>query len=142
MQPNKEQQRLAERVLNHWIEGEGASFNRSRSQALEFVQIIDSNELVVHEIEKKEKQKPVIIVTDARNTDTMTGYNKLRQMIFDKTDGRPFLILFGTGWGLSKEIMGGADYYLKPVNGYTDYNHLSVRSAAAIILDRLFSSKV
>ena len=30
-----------------------------------------------------------------------------------------------------------ADYLLDPVEGYTDYNHLSVRSAVAIILDRL-----
>jgi len=29
------------------------------------------------------------------------------------------------------------DMLLEPIEGYTDYNHLSVRSAAAIILDRL-----
>jgi hypothetical protein len=28
---------------------------------------------------------------------------------------------------------------LKPIDGVTDFNHLSVRGAAAIILDRLFS---
>jgi hypothetical protein len=30
-----------------------------------------------------------------------------------------------------------ADYTLKPIYGPVDYNHLSVRAACAIILDRL-----
>ncbi|MGD9074482.1 MAG: RNA methyltransferase [Desulfobacteraceae bacterium] len=33
--------------------------------------------------------------------------------------------------------MSRADHILDPVEGVTDYNHLSVRTAAAIILDRL-----
>jgi hypothetical protein len=49
----------------------------------------------------------------------------------------PYLLIFGTGWGLSEEITSKADYLLEPIVGTTDYNHLSVRSAAAIILDRL-----
>ncbi len=50
---------------------------------------------------------------------------------------RPFLIILGTGWGLTETIFSQSDYVLEAVEGYTDYNHLSVRSAAAIILDRL-----
>ena len=45
--------------------------------------------------------------------------------------------MLGTGWGLTDEIMSMADVTLEPILGPTDYNHLSVRSAAAIILDRL-----
>ncbi len=52
----------------------------------------------------------------------------------------PYLILFGTGWGIAKEVMEKADYALKPIEGNTDYNHLSVRSAAAVVLDRLLSN--
>jgi hypothetical protein len=55
----------------------------------------------------------------------------------DKAE-QPFLLMFGTGWGMSDELMSRADYVLKPINGPTDYNHLSVRAACAIILDRLF----
>ncbi len=51
--------------------------------------------------------------------------------------GDPFLLIFGTGWGLAQEVISGADYILEPVRGNTDYNHLSVRSAASVILDRL-----
>lgn len=46
------------------------------------------------------------------------------------------MFLFGTGQGLSDKILQKSDYLLLPIEGLTDYNHLSVRSAAAIILDR------
>jgi len=50
-----------------------------------------------------------------------------------------FLILLGTGWGMPEELVSSCDYILEPILGPGDYNHLSVRNAAAIILDRLFS---
>ncbi len=141
VQPNPEQQKLVNRVLNHWTKGEGASFNESRSQALHLVALRDTLQDVTQEIEKIEGQKPVTIVTDARPVDNMIGFGDLRELIFSG-EQKPYLILLGTGWGLAKEIMESADYTLKPVSGYTNYNHLSVRSAAAIILDRLFSCKI
>ena len=141
VQPNTEQQKLVNRVLKHWTQGEGVSFNRSRAEALNLVALRDTLEDVTLEIEKIEGQKPVTIVTDARSTDNMIGFGELRELIFSGAK-KPYLILFGTGWGLAKEIMESADYTLKPVSGYTNYNHLSVRSAAAIILDRLFSCKI
>jgi tRNA (guanine37-N1)-methyltransferase len=141
VQPNPEQQRLAERVLRHWTEGEGPALNKSRAEAMEFVEISDSLGDAVSDIEKIEGRKPVIVVTDARPRNNMIGYGELRDLMAGEDSG-PFLLVFGTGWGLSEEIMQGADYTLKPVSGYTGYNHLSVRSAAAIILDRLFSCTI
>ncbi len=141
VQPNLEQQKLVNRVLDHWTKGEGASFNKSRSEALRLVALRDTLQDVTQEIEKIEGQRPVTIVTDARSTDNMIGFGDLRELIFSG-EQKPYLILLGTGWGLAKEIMESADYTLKPVSGYTNYNHLSVRSAAAIILDRLFSCKI
>jgi hypothetical protein len=46
------------------------------------------------------------------------------------------LLLFGTGQGLSPACIERVDFILPPVSGITDFNHLSVRSAAAIVLDR------
>ena len=66
----------------------------------------------------------------------MVNYSQLRDII--KVDNGPFLFLFGTGWGLTKEVLDSADYIVKPVGSYHQYNHLSVRSAVAIVLDRLF----
>ncbi|MGL5950307.1 MAG: RNA methyltransferase, partial [Cetobacterium sp.] len=39
--------------------------------------------------------------------------------------------------GLIDEVMNMSDYILEPIRGAADYNHLSVRSAVSIILDRL-----
>ena len=46
-------------------------------------------------------------------------------------------MIFGTGYGMTKETMREFDYILEPVYGHGPYNHLSVRSAVSIILDRL-----
>jgi hypothetical protein len=53
--------------------------------------------------------------------------------------GRPVLLVFGTGWGLAPEILDSADALLEPIRGFGEWNHLSVRSACAIALDRLRS---
>jgi hypothetical protein len=47
----------------------------------------------------------------------------------------------GTGWGLADQVLDRVDRLLAPIQGAADYNHLSVRSAAAIILDRLFGDR-
>lgn len=141
VQPNPEQKKLVSRVLDHWIEGEGSTFNKSRSEALNLVALRDTLEDVTREIENIEGNKPVTIVTDARSADNMIGFEELRELIFSEKE-KPYLLLLGTGWGLANEIMDSADLRLKPVSGHTNYNHLSVRSAAAIILDRLLSCKI
>jgi hypothetical protein len=53
----------------------------------------------------------------------------------------PIVLAFGTAWGLSPAFMAEADFVLEPLAGSGDYNHLSVRSAAAIILDRLLGRR-
>ena len=79
---------------------------------------------------------PKLIATSARDGDDRISYEGMKE-IFAAAD-QPFLVMFGTGWGMSDELMARADYVLKPINGPTEYNHLSVRAACAIILDRLF----
>ena len=137
IQPVEEQQHLIERVLDHWIKGPGESFNPSRAEALKLVSIKDNIQDTIEEIQMIEGMKPKIVVTDARSKNEMIGYQELREKIFKGNE--PYLILFGTGWGIVKEVLEDADFFLKPIKGYTDYNHLSVRSAASIIIDRLLS---
>ena len=77
----------------------------------------------------------MIVVTSARDVQhpgLITFYDQERVWAAD----RPVLIVLGTGRGFSAEFMQRADFALVPLQGLTDYNHLSVRSAAAIILDR------
>ena len=58
-----------------------------------------------------------------------------------KDSNQPYLLIFGTGWGLTETVFSRADVVLEPVRGPGSYNHLSVRSAVAIILDRLFGCR-
>ncbi len=138
--PVSDQRELVKKVIDHWTVGPGVNFNPTRKEALEIVEVNESIEEIIDDIEKTENVRPKVVVTDARIKSEMVGYKKLREKIFN--DDKPFLILFGTGWGLIEEVINSADYILKPVKGYNAFNHLSVRSAAAIILDRLLSSKI
>ena len=77
-----------------------------------------------------------VMATSARVNGRTVGYEAVRGRI---EGGEPFLIVFGTGWGLTGEALAAVDGLLPPLKGRGDYNHLSVRSAAAIVLDRLRS---
>ena len=52
-------------------------------------------------------------------------------------DAPPMMILFGTGFGLAPAVLERADIVLNAILGPGDYNHLSVRAAVSIMLDRL-----
>ncbi len=63
-------------------------------------------------------------------------YVELRRRV-ENTNGPPLMLMFGTGFGLAPAMRERADIILDAVHGPGDYNHLSVRAAASIILDRL-----
>ncbi len=135
--PVAEQRRLAQKLKDHWIEGAGKKFNETKSEAFKTVSITASLEEVITRIECAEGKKPKLVATDARFFDKTIGYRRVKKEILRNENS--FLLLFGTGWGLSEKIIKQSDYVLKPISGYREYNHLSVRSAAAIVLDRLLS---
>ena len=106
-----------------------------RSEALDRVQYLPDIASAVAEIKKLTGKEPVTITTDARIYPNTITYKAARQMLHEGE--RPVLVLFGTGFGMEKETMAAFDYILEPVYGPSNYNHLCVRSAVAIILDRL-----
>jgi hypothetical protein len=126
---------LSARVLAHWDTGWGATYNRTRKDALALVALVDDLEHVIVDIERDGGAAPMILVTSARTRHPTISYAGARRLLAD-TDS-PLLVLFGTGWGLTEEVIDRADHQLPAVLGTGDYNHLSVRSAAAIILDRM-----
>jgi hypothetical protein len=133
--PLEDQQRLAERVRLHWTEGYGARYNRDRKEAIELVTIVPSLEQAIGSIEEWEGETPLSIATDAaRRKERSVSYREARGII---EQGRVVILLFGTAWGLDASVIARADRVLDPIFGRTAYNHLSVRSAVAIILDRL-----
>jgi tRNA (guanine37-N1)-methyltransferase len=134
--PVKPLQKLALKIIDHWEVGYGSQYNVTRKDALALARISDNLDDTIIDIEKESGQKPHIVVTSARDTGTRrTSFVALRDML--QSGIRPFLVIFGTGWGLTETIISQADYVLEAVEGNSDYNHLSVRSAAAIVLDRL-----
>lgn len=133
--PLEDQQKFAERIVRHWIKGYGAIYNKDRKEAIELVKIIASLEESERFIEEIEGEKPLLIATDASGQHEKTiSYVSARRYI---KEGKVVFLLFGTAWGLHQEIFKKADFILAPVTGCGDYNHLSVRTAAGIILDRL-----
>ncbi len=136
--PLEDQQGLADRVLRHWREGYGAEYNPNRKEALELVKISPSIEASIGDITEVEGEPPLLISTDAsRQHRRPLTYSKGREIMHSE---RVVFLIFGTAWGLVKEVIEQSDFILDPIEGQTGYNHLSVRAAAAIILDRLTGS--
>ena len=133
--PLTDQQHLAERIKGHWTAGYGAAYNPDRKYALEITSVSASLEETIGEIEDAEGERPLLIATDASSQNGRSlGYREAKQMIHSD---RVLMILFGTAWGLDNAVIEEADFLLDPIIGPTTYNHLSVRTAAAIVLDRL-----
>jgi hypothetical protein len=137
--PLKDQQVLAQRIIAHWTEGAGGTYNPARRCALETIKVTDSIADVVEDIKSVEKRDPKKVVTSAGKYPSGISFANFRTVL--KT-GTPHLLIFGTAWGLAERFIAEADYVLEPIEGVSDYNHLSVRSAAAIILDRLVGNRI
>jgi hypothetical protein len=136
--PLADQQSLVKKIIAHWTDGAGAVYNPARRSALELIKVKDTIADVAEEINGIERVYPKTVVTCARRFPSSTGYREFRDIL---KSGQPHLLVLGTAWGLAEPFIAGADYILKPITGPTDYNHLSVRTAAGIILDRLLGTR-
>jgi len=131
------QQRLVERIAAHWREGHGAAYNPTRKTALDLLRVTATLEAAMADVAAREGQTPRLVATSARPQAGVAAvrYGELRRLLAG--DPRPVLLIFGTGWGLTPEALGRVDGLLPPIQGPGDYNHLPVRAAVAVVLDRL-----
>lgn len=134
--PLKSQIALIEKVFSHWRTGFGASYNPTRKEAFRNTFVADNLDSVFRLIMDNGGEIPKTIATGARGFQNSIKFHEMKKKINCKD---PFAILLGTGWGLEESIMKKADYVLEPIQGIENYNHLPVRGAAAIILDRLLT---
>jgi hypothetical protein len=138
--PMEEQLMFVSRLLEHWKVGDGARFNPMRRTALTMVETAPSLEKAVADWAGDDAGKVQVVSTHARSLDGVPAitFRDLRSKISQDEDGKLFL-LFGTGFGLTEDVMKGCSYLLEPIRGASvdDYRHLSVRSAVSICLDRL-----
>ena len=126
---------IIKKIIGYWQDGYGRTYNPDRSNALDIVCWQADIEAAAQDIEAQTGKRPYIVTTDARIYPNTVSYSFMRKQL--KEGDRPILLLFGTGFGIEAETMSKFDYILEPIYGSCDYNHLCVRSAAAIILDRL-----
>lgn len=137
--PSPKQHEIINEILKYWREGYGSTCNPDRNQAISGVQLVNDIAESVAAIEAQTGQKPLVLTTDARTYPNTISYAYAREHLVQGE--RPLLLLFGTGWGMTDETMAAFDYILEPIYGVGEYNHLCVRSAVAIILDRLLGTK-
>ncbi len=130
------QRELAERIRSHWVDGSGKKRIPDRATALAVLRITDSLETVVAHHGGRDQIEVWTTAASAKHGPTTT-YADARCRL--EGSGKLVLLLFGTGWGLSQELIAGADVRIEPIRGApgSSYNHLSVRAACAITLDRL-----
>lgn len=134
--PLAKQRAIAEQLVHHWKHGYGREYNPDRAEALKKISI---KKAIVDVMAEFQGREPILIGTSSKRRDDSIGYGELRTWI--DADPRPFLLLFGTGWGLPADIMQDCKRKLLPIRGKGDYNHLSLRVAIGIVLDRLFGER-
>ncbi len=135
IQPLELQQRLVRKLISYWREGHGGGYNVTRKEAFEKVTLVGELEEALAAIERETGRRPTIVGTSARRKEDTVSAGELRERM---GEGGSWLIVFGTGWGVEPGYLDQvADLVLEPIRGEAEYNHLSVRTAAAIIIDRL-----
>ncbi len=130
--PAAEQQLLVQRILEHWREGYGASYNPHRGDALATIQVTDSLEEALADWAELTGTPARPLLTGANRRDGIS-FTAARRLLATE----PLLLVLGTGWGLAPRLFEQGWQVLEPIRGCGDYNHLSVRAAAAIMFDRL-----
>jgi len=78
--------------------------------------------------------RPEVWSTSARPVGTRLSWPAARRRL---AEGVPALVLIGKAWGLAPDVFEASDMCLDAIDPGTGFNHLSVRAAMAIIVDRL-----
>ena len=148
--PEPEQEKLVKIILDHWKEHVSQVHHPSRAAALDIVRFLRTFEEAFNEAAIEAGARPFVVMPDARDLTEFGpswSYEELRSRWAGGEINRPLMIVFGTGWGISPTFFGQVDQLLKPLRrsglqgAERGYNHLSVRAAAAIVLDRVFGDR-
>jgi hypothetical protein len=136
--PIAAQRELVERIRHHWTDGSSGRRIPDRREALSILRVVDSLDAAVDAMGGRSAVE--VWVTAARRLAEPLAFAEARGRL--SGEGKPALVVFGTGWGLASAVVDSADALLEPVRGEREeYNHLSVRAACAIVLDRLLGQR-
>jgi hypothetical protein len=140
--PIQDQHELVERILSHWRTDRSREYHPDRVEAVSLVSMKNTFEEVKEAIRAEHGEYPEVVLTDARPLPKSMSYADYRRELSNPDRShKPVILVFGTGWGISDVFYPEVHRILAPVygpEGAEGYNHLSVRAAVAIILDRLF----
>ncbi len=136
--PSMEQRSLALRVCAHWTEGAGGRFNPDRQRAFDIVHIVPDTVAAAEKTAEISGKAPVLLATSARSLPGCITWENLEKRVY-KNEFECILLLFGTASGLHQDCIDQCDGVICPISVGSGYNHLSVRSAVAIVLDRIVS---
>lgn len=143
--PLDDQRRLLKELLTHWIEGSGAASNPDRAEALGLVRPATSLADIVETLTESCGMAPLVIGTSARPELDRKGREKRPATPFAEVrrslGKRPVLLVLGTSHGLAPEVLAQCEGVLPPLRWMDSYNHLPVRAAAAVLLDRLLGDR-
>ncbi|HEY4223340.1 MAG TPA: RNA methyltransferase [Myxococcota bacterium] len=136
--PVTAQRDMAHAIAGYWESSAGQKRNADRTVAMKLVHVVASVDDAVASESALVGHKPLVVVTSAKEQGAVPCAT-LRARLAEESA----LVLFGTGHGLAPSIVDAADLVLEPLRGRPSvnagYNHLSVRSAVAIFLDRLLA---
>jgi hypothetical protein len=132
--PVQEQRDFALRVMDHWRLDSGRLYDSRRREALDLVEVVHDLDCAIKAAQAIAQAPPRLVFTSARVSGV--PYAELRREV-ENAQAPPLLLMLGTGFGLAPAMQQRADIVLQAIHGPTDYNHLSVRAAASVILDRL-----
>lgn len=136
--PLDAQHELVGRILNHWKSDSCQRYHPDRFEAVNLALLARDFAEVKSVIRAETGEDPEVVLTDASLKPEAISYVEYRRELEGKSRTRPVCLVFGTGWGIAENFYPEVHRILAPVYGPETYNHLSVRSAVAIILDRLF----
>ncbi len=144
LNPLEDQQEILHGILQHWLHGQANKNYGARARALSLVRPMSFIEDAIGHIEQLTGTRPMLLGSSAQWGESIKSKSKHAMPSYisfskvrDVLSNHPALILLGTGHGLAPEVLQSCDALLRPVRFLGDYNHLSVRAAAAIMFDRI-----
>jgi len=131
------QRLLVAEMIYHWKEGLGGDHSPHRRRALSTAEVTATAAETFDVVTAREGAEPMVAATSARRV----GDSLPAERLLDVAAGRPVLVLFGTGYGMTRDLLAASDVLLDPIQGPTDFNHLPVRAAIAIYAYKILSKK-
>ncbi|MFY9398748.1 MAG: RNA methyltransferase [Desulfomonilia bacterium] len=130
--PNDTQLKFAGRIMDHWLHGYGGEYNPARKKAFEVISLARNLE------EVKRQTGAYMVGTSATHVEGCISWKQARKLASEEG----VCLVFGTGWGLAPRVLRELDAVIEPIDEWSGFNHLSVRSAVSITIDRIAGGRI